>query len=114
MKFHQIPIGAHFDWKGEGYAKHSPVAAQRLSDGKQFIVPRSAEILVPDVPRTSEPVPAGGPDAVETAVRDYCRRCDQGMQRLADLLPAEALAPIRKELAQAKAALFEILARERT
>ena len=114
MKFHQISLGTHFDWKGESYAKHSPVAARRLSDSKQFIVPRSAEVLVPGAARTSEPVPARGPDAVEAAVRDYCRRCDQGMQRLADLLPAGTLAPIREELAQAKAALFEILVKGRT
>ncbi|OGT89310.1 MAG: hypothetical protein A2514_04645 [Gammaproteobacteria bacterium RIFOXYD12_FULL_61_37] len=112
MKFHQIPLGTHFEWKGESYAKHSPVAARRLSDSKQFIVPRSAEVLIPGAARTSDPVPAAGPDAVEAAVRDYCRRCDQGMQQLGGLLPAETFVPIRDELERARAALFEILAND--
>jgi len=112
MKFHQIPIGTQFEWKNEGYAKHGPVAAQRLNDGKQVIVPRSAEVLVPGAARTSDPVPAAGPDAVEAAVRDYCRRCDRGMQQLGGLLPAETFVPIRDELERARAALFEILAND--
>ncbi|MBU0499763.1 MAG: hypothetical protein KJ558_15860 [Gammaproteobacteria bacterium] len=112
MKFHLLPIGTHFDWKGEAYAKHSPIAAQRISDGKQVIVPRSAEVGTSAASQTTGPEPADSRGLIDAVIRDYCHRCDQGMQRIADLLPPEVLAPLLAELEQARTALFEALAKE--
>jgi hypothetical protein len=46
MKFHHLRPGTVFDYHGETFRKISPLKAERLDDGVQRLVPRSAEVVV--------------------------------------------------------------------
>ena len=46
MKFHQLPLGQPFEYKGRQFIKASPIIAWCDESGSQQIVPRSAEVQV--------------------------------------------------------------------
>ena len=48
LKFHQLPIGAHFEHKGSRFRKISPLKGAGEQDDLQKLIPRSAEVVLLD------------------------------------------------------------------
>lgn len=95
MKFHHLHPGATFEYRGDTFRKISPLKAERMSDGLQQLVPRSAEVIARDA--DGQPLDAP-PATLRTAdVERVIRRMAERLQATTDdlrpaLLPAQRAA----------------------
>jgi hypothetical protein len=96
MRFHELAVGAGFQYRGRPYVKTGPLTA-RGPEGGDRIIPRSA-LVQPSAPPAPAPHPSPDEAAVRTALGALERDC---LARL-DSLGAGA-GP--KDLAAARAGL---------
>ena len=94
MKFHQLPLGARFEWRNAVYRKIAPLKAANEADDEQKLVPRSAEVRRlsddPEQRKATPPLPqALASEVVETAVWAFVDACRAGADTLQPPLDAE-------------------------
>lgn len=111
MKFHQLPIGAGFRWRGETYRKVSPLKAAEDGSDTQRLVPRSAPVSPVDA--SDEPVEHRLPDVLDRAdLEAALAQCGAALARALDLSEPPLTGEQRAALQQAHArALADLIAR---
>lgn len=119
MKFHQLPLGARFAFRGATYTKVSPLKARSEADDAERLIARSAEIkrLTDDAVRSADALPGALPEMlsgadVETATWQFVDRCKQAATRLDPPLRQEQLAQLGAAIDIAAQQLLSQLARE--
>ncbi len=111
MRFHQLPVGETFEYRGEVYVKTGPITAAARDGGAQRCIPRSA--LVRPV-RADHPAPptrsaGGATEATEAAVDAFCRTVMDLLEELTGGDP-EVRGYCRGRLEEARRRLLEQLA----
>lgn len=107
MKFHQLPIGARFQYDGERYIKTTPMVAHNEKSKAQRFIVRSA-LVQPLNDHESPPQPPKGKqtlqaDNVEAAFNDYHRQTMMLLKGWRDQpLDEKSLEKIEQQLAIAK------------
>ncbi|MCB1722644.1 MAG: hypothetical protein H6959_04975 [Chromatiaceae bacterium] len=93
MRFHQLPIGARFEWRGARYRKVSPLMASGEADATQKLVARSAEVTPLGDAAQRPTAPSGLPStlsgpAVAEAAQDFFAHCRAALQAVDPALTA--------------------------
>jgi len=71
MKFHQLPLGALFEYQGTRYAKTGPLLATEQPSGRQRCLPRAARVTPLEGAPQTPPEAAATVDAAAAAERFY-------------------------------------------
>lgn len=71
MKFHQLPLGALFEYQGTRYAKTGPLLATEQASGRQRCLPRAARVTPLGGATGTAPEMAATVDAATAAERLY-------------------------------------------
>jgi hypothetical protein len=84
VKFHQLPVGATFEYRATRYRKNAPLTAVGEGDGIQRLIPRSAPVAPLDRPAARPPEPVL-PDrlparAVAAALDGLIQACEAVLQ----------------------------------
>lgn len=96
MKFHLLPVGHAFSWRGQTLAKSGPVTAVNAS-GKSVMVPRSA--TVEPVADASHPAPAATPGQRRLAAfEQFAEALRASIDKLDHRLQAEEMASLRADI----------------
>lgn len=96
MKFHLLPIGHTFSWRGQTLAKSGPVTAVNAS-GKSIMVPRSA--TVEPVADAAHSAPAATPGQRRLAAFEhFAGALRASIDSLEDRLKAEEMASLRADI----------------
>lgn len=74
MKFHQLPLGARFEFQGERYRKSAPLLATAETSGTQRVIPRSAVISPLESPALEPATSEGGTTVAAETVRSALDR----------------------------------------
>ena len=69
MKFHQLPLGALFEYQGIRYAKTGPLLATDQTSGRQRCLPRAVRVTPLDDTPETPPDAAVAVDAAAAAER---------------------------------------------
>lgn len=99
MRFHQLPAGARFEYKGVCYRKINSLTASPEQGGKNALIPRSAEIQLaeaaaePTIPAHATPQKQLAAELLQE-LHQYCQEC---LARLSGQVDTGSLA---KELEQ--------------
>ena len=86
MKFHLLPIGASFEFKGEKYIKAGPFSAVHKTTGEDQMMMRAANITPLDEgedrneTQSTKPVELD-PAEIRNAIDDYHQQCLNALQQ---------------------------------
>lgn len=85
MKFHRLPPGTRFEYKGVAFRKTSPLKGVREADDSHKLIPRSAEVALLD--EQGRPVTQQLPEnlareRIETEIEKFVAACYQASARL--------------------------------
>ena len=106
MRFHELAVGAGFDYRGRRYVKTGPLTA-RAPEGGDRIIPRSALVQASEQPApTAHPPPDG--DAIHAALAALERDC---LARVDSLTPGAGPGDLASARAGLERAFAEFRAR---
>lgn len=98
MRFHQLPVGARFAYKGECYRKINGLTASPEQGGKAVVLPRSAVILPADATDTTIPAqPSTEQLLAAELLLQLHQHCQQCLSQLAEQVD---IGPLAEELQQ--------------
>lgn len=99
MRFHQLPPGARFEYKGVAYRKLTSLTASPEGDGKTGVIPRSAQVTF--IPEDGQHSPDQGDSTAKPAERfltTFYRHCQHELETLAEGANADQISGLRQGL----------------
>lgn len=97
MKFHQLPIGARFEFRGTAYRKLDNLKASPEDGGKTSLVPRSAEVKSLFEQDHQREKADADLDPAQALAQLY-RHCEQRLESLRDGADPGQIAEFRQSL----------------
>ena len=92
MRFHRLPAGARFEYKGVCYRKINNLTASPEQGGKNTIIPRSAVVMPADTTTDAAPLrPAPGQQLAAELLAELYQHCLGGLAQLSDAAEARRL-----------------------
>jgi len=98
MRFHQLPVGARFHYKGECYRKINGLTASPEQGGKAVVIPRSATVQPAGATEAVAPAQPGAEQQLAgellLQLHQHCQQC------LSQLAGQIDIGPLAEELQQ--------------